>query len=260
MEGAWVQFHLAWVNDGIAEQMTRPLLLVILDGFGEREATEDNAITQARMPALDRLRSEGLVSTLSTSGAAVGLPEGQMGNSEVGHLNLGAGRLVDQVSVQMTKTIANNTLADHLVLRGVADTLKANGGTLHLIGLVSGGGVHSRMEHLVGALNAAAGLGIERIAFHGLTDGRDTAPTSGKTWLKQLESALPKGAYLASLGGRFFGMDRDQRWDRVQKAWTTIVEGKGPTGKSAQEILTQSYYLMKLKKRIQQYCNLYYKS
>ncbi|MEC7751464.1 MAG: 2,3-bisphosphoglycerate-independent phosphoglycerate mutase [Myxococcota bacterium] len=221
--------------------MTRPLLLVILDGLGEREAADDNAVTQAHMPTFERLRNEGLVSFLKTSGDAVGLPDGQMGNSEVGHLNLGAGRVVDQVSVQITKTIQQGELSKHELLRDAASSLAVNGGTLHLIGLVSGGGVHSRMDHLIGAAEAAANLGIERIAFHALTDGRDTAPKSATLWIQQLESSLPKGAYIASLGGRFFAMDRDQRWERVEKAWAAIVEAKGASGTSAQDVLDHAY-------------------
>lgn len=241
MRGAWVQFHPARVNDGIDEQMTRPLLLVVLDGFGEREANPDNAITTAHMPNFNRCRKEGLFSLLQTSGVAVGLPDGQMGNSEVGHLNLGAGRVVDQISVQISKTVAAGQLPSRPELGQTVAGLKANGGTLHLIGLVSGGGVHSRMEHLIGAARAAVDLGLERVAFHALTDGRDTAPTSGIKWLEQLESRLPDGAYLASIGGRFYGMDRDQRWGRIAKAWETMVEAKGPRGSSAHDVLTKAY-------------------
>jgi len=221
--------------------MTRPLLLVILDGFGEREACPDNAITAAQMPAFDRLRGEGLVSLLETSGAAVGLPDGQMGNSEVGHLNLGAGRIVDQVSVQISKTVAADELKTKPELQKTIAKLRTHGGTLHLIGLVSGGGVHSRMEHLIGAAQAAVDLGLDRIAFHAFTDGRDTAPSSGVHWLQQLEESLPEGAYLATVGGRFYGMDRDQRWNRVAKAWDVIVEAGGPRGASAQEVITKAY-------------------
>lgn len=193
------------------------------------------------MPAFDRLRGEGLVSLLETSGSAVGLPDGQMGNSEVGHLNLGAGRIVDQVSVQISKTVEANELANKPELKRAIDGLRTNGGTLHLVGLVSGGGVHSRMEHLIGAAQAAIDLGLEQVAFHAFTDGRDTAPNSGIHWLAQLEESLPAGAYLATVGGRFFGMDRDQRWNRVAKAWATIVEAEGPHGDSAQEVLSNAY-------------------
>ncbi|MBM66032.1 MAG: phosphoglycerate mutase (2,3-diphosphoglycerate-independent) [Myxococcales bacterium] len=221
--------------------MMRPLLLVILDGFGEREASPDNAITTAHMPNFNRLREEGLFSLLETSGSAVGLPDGQMGNSEVGHLNLGAGRVVDQISVQISKTVSMGQLSERPELRQAAATLQSHGGTLHLIGLVSGGGVHSRMEHLIGAAQAAVDLGVERVAFHALTDGRDTAPTSGVQWLEALEAGLPDGAYVASIGGRFYGMDRDQRWERVEKAWETIVAARGPQGSSACGVLKAAY-------------------
>lgn len=220
--------------------MTRPLLLVVLDGFGEGQARADNAITQAHMPAWSSLRQEGLVSLLKTSGEAVGLPEGQMGNSEVGHLNLGAGRVVDQVSVQISKSVSEGTLAKRPELQAAAAQLPKDR-TLHLIGLVSGGGVHSRMEHLIGAAHAAADLGVQKIAFHAFTDGRDTAPTSGTGWIRDLESGLPDGAYLASIGGRFYGMDRDQRWARIAKAWEVIVEATGPQADSAQAVLTEAY-------------------
>jgi 2,3-bisphosphoglycerate-independent phosphoglycerate mutase len=220
--------------------MTQRALLLILDGFGAREAADDNAIHLAGMPNYKRWCQQGVVNQVFTSGAHVGLPDGQMGNSEVGHLNIGAGRVVKQTLVRITDAIERNALVEHPVLIQMAEDL-APERCLHLIGLVSEGGVHSAMEHLQSAVRTAQDLGVRKIAFHALTDGRDTAPDSAAGFVRQLESYLGDGAYLATLGGRYFAMDRDQRWDRVEKAWQVIVEGKGPQLGSAQEAIEAAY-------------------
>ncbi len=220
--------------------MTRRALLLILDGFGERDAADDNAIHLAGMPNYKQWREQGVFSQLDTSGSEVGLPDGQMGNSEVGHLNIGAGRVVKQTLVRITDAVNNGSLEQHPVLERMAQRLDSTN-CLHLIGLVSDGGVHSAMQHLKAAVSAAKSLGVERIAFHALTDGRDTAADSALGFLDELNDVLTDGAYLASLGGRYFAMDRDRRWDRIQKAWRVIVEGKGIEASSYREAIAKAY-------------------
>ena len=220
--------------------MAEKALLLILDGFGERDAADDNAVHLAAMPNYNHWREQGVFSQLRTSGSDVGLPDGQMGNSEVGHLNIGAGRVVKQTLVRITDAVENGSLERHPALVRMAQGLDS-GRCLHLIGLVSDGGVHSAMMHLKAAVLAAKNLGIRRIAFHALTDGRDTASDSALGFLDELDSVLTEGAYMATLGGRYFAMDRDQRWDRVRKAWRVIVEGKGTRAASYRDAIRTAY-------------------
>jgi 2,3-bisphosphoglycerate-independent phosphoglycerate mutase len=217
---------------GKLRAMTAPVMLIIRDGWGinpaGRAGAEANgdATLLAHTPFHDGLYAKYPWSKLSASGLDVGLPEGQMGNSEVGHLNLGAGRVVYQDLTRINKAIAEGELARNAVLQ---DTFaRARGSPLHLLGLVSDGGVHSHYEHLLAIARAAHSAGVEGIFVHGFTDGRDASPTGGAEILRKCEDALDKiGARIITVIGRYFAMDRDRRWDRTKKAWDAIVLGKG---------------------------------
>ena len=212
--------------------MRSPILLIIRDGWGinpngKEKAQEDgNATLLASTPYHDYLYKTYPMSRLSASGPDVGLPEGQMGNSEVGHLNIGAGRIVYQDLVRINLAIENGSLAKNEVLCSTFE--KAAKSRLHLIGLVSDGGVHSHQQHLIALANLAAQAGINEILVHAITDGRDTSPTGGKAFLETCEEAFKNsGATIATVVGRYFAMDRDQRWDRTKLAWDAIVFGRG---------------------------------
>jgi 2,3-bisphosphoglycerate-independent phosphoglycerate mutase len=205
---------------------TRPVMLVILDGFGWREQTEDNAVRLARTPTFTGLWDSCPHALLHTSGGDVGLPDGQMGNSEVGHMNIGAGRVVKQELVHIGEAVADGSIARMPAFVALVDALKQSGGTCHLIGLVSPGGVHSHQDHgaaIAGYLHKA---GIKTVV-HAITDGRDTPPQSAAEDLERLRAALPDGVAIATVVGRYFAMDRDKRWDRVAKAYGAIVDAKG---------------------------------
>jgi 2,3-bisphosphoglycerate-independent phosphoglycerate mutase len=221
-------------------QERRPVMLAILDGWGWRTERADNAVLQARTPSFDRLWSEGPHAFLHTSGGDVGLPEGQMGNSEVGHLNIGAGRVVMQDLPRIGAAIADGSLAKNEQLLGFIRQLKASGGACHLIGLVSPGGVHSHQDHAIALARIVAEAGIE-VLVHAWTDGRDTPPRSGADDLARLSAALPKGARLATVSGRYFAMDRDKRWARVEKAYQAMVEGEGPRSSEAATVMAEDY-------------------
>ncbi len=221
-------------------QSIRPVMLLILDGFGWRQERADNAIRLARMPNFDRLWATCPHAFLRTSGADVGLPEGQMGNSEVGHMNIGAGRVVTQDLPRISQAVADGTIAHAPALRTLIDKLKASGGTCHLLGLVSPGGVHAHQDHaaaLAGALHAA---GI-RTVLHAFTDGRDTPPQSGRDDLARLAAALPQDVPIATVSGRYYAMDRDKRWDRVSKAYRVLAEADGPHAASADAAMQDWY-------------------
>ena len=207
----------------------KPVLLLILDGWGHREPAPDNAISQANAPNWRKLLADCPHTLIDTSGRAVGLPDGQMGNSEVGHMNLGAGRVVYQDLTRIDVAIEDGSFFHNTELCAAADAAKANDGTLHIIGLLSPGGVHSHENHILALIDLAAGRGVSRIAVHALLDGRDTPPKSARASLERLQAKLDAtpGARLASIGGRYFGMDRDQRWDRVERAWKAIVDAEG---------------------------------
>jgi 2,3-bisphosphoglycerate-independent phosphoglycerate mutase len=207
-------------------QAIRPVMLVILDGFGWREQTADNAVRQARTPTFTRLWQSCPHSLLHTSGRDVGLPDGQMGNSEVGHLNIGAGRVVPQELVRIGDAIADGSLATAPALTGLIGKLKASGGTCHLMGLASPGGVHSHQDHAVALAKLLHAAGVP-CALHAFTDGRDTPPQSAAQDLARLEAALPEGVPIATVCGRYFAMDRDKRWDRVAKAYNLLVDAEG---------------------------------
>ena len=203
----------------------RPVMLVILDGWGWREDPADNAVRQAHTPTFDRLWA-GSHAFLRTSGQDVGLPTGQMGNSEVGHLNIGAGRVVMQDLPRIGAAIADGSLAASPELKRFVDQLKASGGACHLMGLVSPGGVHSHQDHAVALAKILAGAGI-RTLLHAWTDGRDTPPRSGADDLTRLRAALPAEVTIATVSGRYFAMDRDNRWERVGQAYRAMTEAEG---------------------------------
>ena len=203
----------------------KPVMLMILDGFGIREEKEFNAIKNAETPTLDYLFDNYPNSQLIASGEAVGLPEGQMGNSEVGHLNIGAGRIVYQDLTRISKAIKDKSFFENKVL---TDAVK-KGDRLHLMGLVSDGGVHSHIEHLFALVELAKRNNVKRCFIHCFLDGRDTPPTSGAKYLNQLTEFLKELNYgeIASVSGRFYAMDRDKRWERIFEAYNVIVNGKG---------------------------------
>ena len=204
----------------------RPVMLVILDGFGLRDDKADNAVALARTPTLDRLAATCPTSTLVTSGLDVGLPPGQMGNSEVGHLNIGAGRVVMQELPRISLACADGSLPTLPPLRDAITALKTSGGTCHLVGLVSDGGVHSHQDHAVALAAAFVAAGVP-VVVHALMDGRDTPPRSGRDFLAALQGALPPQATIGTVCGRFFAMDRDRRWERVGAAYAMMVDGSG---------------------------------
>ncbi len=215
-------------------------MLVILDGWGWREDIADNAIRQAKTPTFNRLWEMGPRAFLRTSGKDVGLPEGQMGNSEVGHLNIGAGRVVMQDLPRITDAIASGEIKSAPALLDLIAKLKASSGTCHLIGLVSPGGVHSHQDHAVALAKILADAGIPTVA-HALTDGRDTPPQSALDDIKRFIAALPASVPIATVCGRYYAMDRDKRWERVAKAYAAIVEAKGPRFADASAVIADAY-------------------
>ncbi len=203
-----------------------PLLLLILDGWGWRDDGADNAIFRAPTPNWDRLWSAHTHGLLTTSGPSVGLPPGQMGNSEVGHMTIGAGRVIEQELTRIGRALAGGELARHPAFAELAAALAASGGALHLLGLLSPGGVHSHEDHLYGLLEIGRDLGIERQVVHAILDGRDMPPRSALASLARLETyaAEHPGVTVATITGRFYAMDRDRRWERTAAAWQAIVE------------------------------------
>lgn len=212
----------------------KPVLLLILDGWGLGTDPQNSAIDLAHTPTWDILWRDWPHTRLIPHGVHVGLSPGQMGNSEVGHLNLGAGRIVRQDLLELNRMIAAGELAAHSALNAFLDPLAANGGTLHLVGLFSDGGVHSHIEHLLGLIRQAAARGVSRIAIHALTDGRDTAPRIAEAYFERVQRELPPQAFFATLGGRYYLMDRDHRWERTQQHWDVITHGMGPLAKDWQ--------------------------
>ena len=206
----------------------KPTALIILDGWGYREELDNNAIANASTPNMDRLWQEDCHGLISGSGMDVGLPEGQMGNSEVGHLNLGAGRVVYQEFTRISKAIETGEFQANQVLNSAIEAVKTNGSTLHIMGLLSDGGVHSHESHIHAMIRTAVEAGVENIAVHAFLDGRDTPPRSAEQYLHKLEALLEvlgKGS-IASLCGRYYAMDRDNRWDRVQLAYDMLTLSK----------------------------------
>ena len=218
-----------------------PIVLAILDGWGEAPAGPANAITLARKPVYDRLWRECPHTQLATSGPAVGLPDGQMGNSEVGHLNIGAGRAVLMDVTRMDQAIASHELNRNPAL--LAALRQARGSQLHFLGLVSDGGVHSQLHHLEALLRIAREQGVEKILVHAFTDGRDTMPHSGRDYLGRLQQALSAlgAGRIATISGRYYAMDRDRRWERIQLATDALAHGGGARAANAVAALTASY-------------------
>ncbi len=218
----------------------RPVMLVVLDGWGWREEEEANAVRLARTPSFDRLWQTCPHALLGTCGADVGLPEGQMGNSEVGHLNLGAGRVVLQDLPRIDAAVADGSIAERPALRDLVARVRAMGGVVHLMGLVSPGGVHSHQDHAVALARILAGEGVP-VAVHAWTDGRDTPPRSAASFLARFETALPAGVRIATVSGRYYAMDRDRRWDRVERAWAAMVQAEGERAESAVAAIRAAY-------------------
>ena len=218
----------------------RPVMLVVLDGWGWREDPADNAVLQARTPTFDRLWSNCPHAFLDTSGKDVGLPGGQMGNSEVGHLNIGAGRVVMQDLPRVTDAIDNNELGQIAALNDLIAALKKSGGTCHLMGLVSPGGVHSHQDHAAALAKHLSNAGIKTVV-HAFTDGRDTPPRSADEDLKRLKAALPASVPVATVCGRYWVMDRDNRWERVSRAYNLMVDADAPRFADPLDVITQSY-------------------
>ena len=221
----------------------KPTVLMILDGFGLNDKTEGNAVAQAKTPVMDKLMKEYPFVKGYASGLAVGLPDGQMGNSEVGHLNMGAGRIVYQELTRITKEIEDGDFFKNEALVKGMENVKKNGSALHLCGLLSDGGVHSHNTHLYGLLEMAKKEGIEKVYVHCFLDGRDTAPASGKGFIEELQAKMKEIGVgeIATIEGRYYAMDRDNRWDRVEAAYKAMAEGVGEKADSAITAIDASY-------------------
>lgn len=221
----------------------KPTVLIILDGWGHREAQEDNAIANANLPTWDRLWQQQPRTLVATSGLAVGLPEGQMGNSEVGHMSLGSGRVVYQNITRIDKAIDDGEFFQNPVFSQAIDKATNTNNAVHIMGLLSPGGVHSHQNHIFAMVKMAAKRGAKAIYVHAILDGRDTAPQSAKAYLEALEQHCQEhGATIASVVGRYYAMDRDNRWERIEKAYNVIAHGQGEfQAASAQEALANAY-------------------
>ncbi|MGR3525478.1 MAG: 2,3-bisphosphoglycerate-independent phosphoglycerate mutase [Paracoccaceae bacterium] len=218
----------------------KPVVLCILDGWGHREDRTANAPALANTPTFDRIIATCPHNLLITHGPDVGLPTGQMGNSEVGHTNIGAGRVVAMDLGQIDLAIEDGSFFTNAALQAFIATLKASGGTAHLIGLVSDGGVHGHMSHILAAMRAITQAGVP-VVLHAVTDGRDVAPKSAYGYLEDLQAAMPNGARIGTLTGRYFTMDRDNRWERVAEAYEAMVHAKGLHAASAHAAVTAGY-------------------
>ena len=221
----------------------KPTVLMILDGYGLNDRVEGNAIKQANTPVMDKLMAEYPYVKGLASGMAVGLPEGQMGNSEVGHLNMGAGRIVYQELTRITKEIQDGDFFKNEALLHAVKTAKETGSALHLFGLLSDGGVHSHITHLFGLLELAKKEGLEKVYVHCFLDGRDTPPQSGKGYVQELTDKLAELGVgkIATVMGRYYAMDRDNRWDRVERAYNAITKGLGVSAESGVAAVQNSY-------------------
>lgn len=226
---------------------TLPACLIIMDGFGLDEPSPGNAISLAETPVLDKVFSICSTTRLQASGEAVGLPEGQMGNSEVGHLNIGAGRIVFQELTRINRACRDGSIAENPVINAAFDAAREAGGAVHFMGLLSDGGVHSSNEHLYALLAAAKAAGVSQVFVHCLMDGRDVPPRSGAGYIAELEIKLADLAddtcdmAIASIQGRYYGMDRDNRWDRVERGWKAIVDAEPFDGGRPQQVMENSY-------------------
>lgn len=220
-----------------------PMVLVILDGWGYREDADGNAITAAKTPVMDSLWATYPHTLIRTSGKDVGLPDGQMGNSEVGHLNIGAGRIVPQELVRISDAVEEGTIQENAALLEICQTVRYRGSKLHLVGLCSEGGVHSHLSHLLGLLDMAKAQDIEQVCIHAISDGRDTKPTDGHKALQKIQDYINQTGFgrISTLSGRYYAMDRDHRWDRVEQVYRVMVEDGPGTGQTAVEALLASY-------------------
>ncbi len=223
--------------------MKKPVILCIMDGFGINPGAKGNAIESAKTPNLTKLFSENPYTQIGASGLDVGLPDGQMGNSEVGHTNIGAGRVVYQMLVKISKSIEDGEFFNIKALKSAVENCKKNDSALHLIGLLSDGGVHSHIEHLFGLLEMAKKEGLTKVYVHCIMDGRDVSVTSGKGFVKALEDKMSELGVgkIASISGRYYAMDRDFAWDRVEKAYAAMVYGEGIQNENAVESMAESY-------------------
>ncbi|MCM1282519.1 MAG: 2,3-bisphosphoglycerate-independent phosphoglycerate mutase [Muribaculaceae bacterium] len=221
----------------------KPVVLMVLDGYGLNENPEGNAIAMADTPVMDRLMKECPFVKGNASGLAVGLPDGQMGNSEVGHMNIGAGRIIYQDLTRITKAIEDGDFFQNPALLAAMENCKKNDSDLHLWGLLSDGGVHSHNTHLYGLLEMAKRQGLTKVFVHAFLDGRDTPPASGKDYVQQLEDKMAELGVgkIASLSGRYYAMDRDNNWDRVEKAYNSLTKGEGVQAMSAVQAMADSY-------------------
>ena len=221
----------------------KPTVLMILDGYGLNKTAEHNAVAAGKTPVMDKLMAECPFVPGLASGMAVGLPDGQMGNSEVGHLNMGAGRIVYQELTRITKAIQDGDFFENEALLGAVKNAKENGSDLHMFGLLSDGGVHSHNTHLYGLLELCKREGLENVYVHCFLDGRDTPPASGKGYIAELEAKMEEIGVgkVASVAGRYYAMDRDNRWDRVEKAYVALTKGEGNKVASADEGMAASY-------------------
>ncbi|XWN52276.1 2,3-bisphosphoglycerate-independent phosphoglycerate mutase [Anoxybacillus flavithermus] len=221
----------------------KPVALIILDGFALREETFGNAVAQAKKPNFDRYWNEYPHATLTACGEAVGLPEGQMGNSEVGHLNIGAGRIVYQSLTRVNIAIREGEFERNETFLAAMDHVKKHGTNLHIFGLLSDGGVHSHINHLFALLKLAAKEGVKHVYIHGFLDGRDVGPQTAKTYIQQLNEQIAQIGVgeIATLSGRYYSMDRDKRWERVEKAYRAMVYGEGPAYRDALACVDDSY-------------------
>ena len=220
----------------------KPVVLMVLDGYGLSDKTEGNAIAMANTPVMDKLMKEYPFVKGNASGSYVGLPDGQMGNSEVGHMNIGAGRIIYQDLTRITKSIEDGDFFNNEELLAAMENCKKNNSDLHLFGLLSSGGVHSHISHVYGLLEMAKKNGVSNVYVHAFLDGRDTPPASGKDFVAQLEkmSEIAVGK-VASLAGRYYAMDRDNNWDRVEQAYLSLTTGEGKQAESAVKAMEDSY-------------------
>lgn len=220
-----------------------PVVLVILDGWGYCEETRGNAIVAAKTPIVESLWAAYPHTLICTSGKAVGLPEGQMGNSEVGHLNIGAGRVVPQELVRISDAVEDGSIASNPALVKICQEVRSSNGKLHLVGLCSEGGVHSHITHLFGLLDLAKDQQLSQVCIHAITDGRDTAPSEGKKAIQLLQDYIDRKGVgqISTISGRYYAMDRDRRWDRVQRAYDVMTQDGAGNGLTAVEVLQASY-------------------
>ncbi len=223
--------------------MKKPLALIILDGYGNNESVEGNAIKAAYTPNMDNYMSNYPNTYIFSSGENVGLPDGQMGNSEVGHTNIGAGRVVYQELVRITKSIQNGDILNNQAILNAINHCKKNSSALHLMGLLSNGGVHSHINHLYGLLDMAKKNKIEKVYIHAFMDGRDVSPTSGLSFIQECNQKCKEIGVgkIATISGRYYSMDRDNAWDRTEKAYNAIVIGEGVKNNDPIDIIKNSY-------------------